>query len=130
MALFNMAVIYKKLNVLYKSKVYYERAIEKNLGYPYSFLNLAIIYKDEGKIDKAIEILSRGIKFNPDCEFLFYNRSCFNALKGEIGCAIDDLIKAVELYPKFIDYIKKDNELEMVRESLKFKEYVKSNYGL
>ena len=29
-----------------------------------------------------------------------------------------------------IDYIKKDNELEMVRESLKFKEYVKSNYGL
>ena len=31
---------------------------------------------------------------------------------------------------KILDYIKKDNELEMVRESLKFKEYVKSNYGL
>ena len=43
LALFNMGVIYKRLNVYDKAKKFYEKAIKKNFGYAFSFINLVII---------------------------------------------------------------------------------------
>ncbi|MDZ5252933.1 tetratricopeptide repeat protein [Clostridium sp. LIBA-8841] len=127
LALFNMGVIYKRLNVYDKAKKFYEKSIKKNFGYAYTFLNLAVIYKEENNIEKGIDILSLGLRFNPENHFLYYNRSCFKAILGkDLDDATNDLIKAVELYPDFVKYINKDNDLIEVRNSNKFKGFLET----
>ncbi|MGL5766937.1 MAG: TPR end-of-group domain-containing protein, partial [Sarcina sp.] len=122
MALYNMGVIYKKLNIIDKSKGMYIKSIKKNPGHDGSFLNLAVIQKEEGELEQGINTLTQGILYNPTSEFLYYNRACFYALNNQIDEATDDIIKAYEMHKTFLKYIMKDDDLEKVRETSRFKE--------
>lgn len=122
LALFNMGVICYKFNMIKKAVVFYERSINKNKHYEYSYLNLAVIYKYKDT-KKGIEILSNGINNCSKVHFLYYNRSCFYALINEENKACEDIITALKLYPKFLKYVLKDEELEKVRKLSSFKEF-------
>ncbi|AWI05864.1 tetratricopeptide repeat protein [Clostridium drakei] len=128
LALFNMGVIYYKFNMIEKAINFYERAIEKNKSYEYSYLNLAVIYK-YADTKKGIEVLSSGINNCSETHFLYYNRSCFYALIGEENRACEDIIMALKLYPEFLKYILEDEELENIKKSNSFKEFV-AKYSL
>lgn len=126
LALFNMGVICYKFNMIKKAINFYERSIEKDKCYEYSYLNLAVIYK---YIDtkKGIEILSHGITNCNEVYFLYYNRSCFYALINEENKACEDIIMALKLYPQFLKYVLEDEELEKVRNLSLFKEFMDKN---
>nr|WP_242851229.1 hypothetical protein [Clostridium sp. DMHC 10] len=123
LALFNMGIICYKFNMTEKAINFYEGSIKKNKNYAYSYLNLAVIYKYKNT-KKGIEILSAGINNCSEVHFLYYNRSCFYAIINEENKACEDIIAALKLYPKFLKYILEDEELEKVRESNSFKEFV------
>lgn len=122
LALFNMGVICYKFNMIEKAINFYERAIEKDNNYKYSYLNLAVIYKYKDT-KKGIEVLSSGISNCSEVDFLYYNRSCFYALISEESKACEDIIMALKLYPEFFKYVFEDEELEKVRKLNSFKEF-------
>ena len=88
-------------------------------------MNLSVIYRDEEKFEKAIEVISEGIKENEDEGFLYYNRACFYVNIKENLKALKDVEKSIQLDDLFLDYMKKDKELDPIRE---FEEYKKFNY--
>jgi tetratricopeptide (TPR) repeat protein len=125
-ALFNKAVVLVKMGEVEEGIKYYKASIEENPDYAYSYLNLGVIYIERGNYKKAIDIISEGIKNNLDAEFLYYNRACCYAKIHELSKALEDLREAVRLYPKFIEYIEKDDELKEVVKLEEYKELVKS----
>jgi tetratricopeptide (TPR) repeat protein len=91
-----------------------------NSKYPYSFLNLAVMFREEGDFKKAVEIINEGIKENEDQGFLYYNRACFYVHIQEYIKAIKDVEKSIKLDGFFLEYMKKDKELDPIRN---FEEY-------
>lgn len=75
---------------------------------------------------KAIEIINEGIKENPEEGFLYYNRACFYAAISELDLALDDVLKSIELNDFFVDYMKKDRELDGIRTLERYKKYLTS----
>ena len=117
-----MGVIKKRLGDFSKAKEYYEKSIESNPKFPFSHLNLGVIYREKGNYNKAIEIITNGIYENPEVGFLYYNRACFYSLIGEYEKALDGVLKAIELDDFFIEYMKKDKELDPIRSLPRYKE--------
>ncbi len=115
-----MGVIYKKTNRYKKAIEYYNKAIDKNNGYSYSYLNKSAIYIEQGKFKESIEVLTEGIKYNPYAEYLYYNRACCYSILGEIDYAIKDLRKAMLIYPKIIEMIRMDDDLDNLRKDERF----------
>ena len=79
--------------------------------------------KELAEVDftKAIEIISRGIKENSNQGFLYYNRACFYVNIGECEKALEDINKSIELDNLFLDYMKKDKELDPIRKLENYK---------
>ena len=110
----------KNLNKEKEAIHYYKKSIESNPNYPYSYLNLAVIYRENDDYNKAIDVISEGIENNNDASFLYYNRSCFYANVNNLELSLKDLEKSIEMNEIFLDYMKKDRELDKIR---KLKEY-------
>ncbi|MPN50638.1 hypothetical protein SDC9_198270 [bioreactor metagenome] len=70
----------------------------------------------EKEYEEAIEILSNGIKYNPEECSLYYNRACILCNVGRLEEAAEDMRKGIKLYPKFIEYVKRDKELKPIKE--------------
>ena len=104
--LFNKAVILNKLNRTAESKEYYIKSIQ------------------ERDFKKAIEVISQGIEHNENQGFLYYNRGCFYVNLNENMKAFNDIIKSIELDDLFFDYMKKDRELDPVRELEEYKKFI------
>lgn len=115
-ALFNLGVIYKKLNNLKMAMTYYKDSINAYKNYPFSYLNLAIIYKEAGDYKRAIKILDEAIKHNPEVSVLYYNRGCCKVNINELELALRDIIQSCELNLLLIDYVRKDEELDPIKE--------------
>lgn len=99
-----------------EAKKFYKQSISENSKFPYSYLNYSILYREKNEFRKAIEIISEGIEENPNQGFLYYNRSCFYININELNKAFEDLNKAIELDCIFEEYMKKDEELNPLRE--------------
>ncbi len=121
MVLFNLGVIYKKMDNQDQAILSYEHAIEANLKHPYSFLNLAVIHKEEGRINQALSVISRGVIFNDAVSVLYYNKAIFQTLLNEFESAKNSLIRAIELSPSLEKYAKKDEEFEAL---FKYEEFL------
>lgn len=111
--LFNVGVVLNKLGNVGEARKYYFESIKSNPFYPYSFLNLAVTYKEEKNYKKAIEILNKGLEFNEEA-FLYYNRGCNYINLKNYENSLKDVKKSIELNSFFIEYSKKDKELEEI----------------
>lgn len=120
MVLFNLGVVYKKMNALDQAILCYEQAIEANLKHPYSFLNLAVIHKEAGRYKQAVSVLTRGVVYNDGVSVLYYNRAIMFALLKEFELAKENLIRAIELSPSLKNYALKDEEFEELFEYEEF----------
>lgn len=85
------------------------------------FLNLSVAYREEGNFEKAIEVISEGIEENDDEGFLYYNRACYYVNINENLKALRDVEKSIELNEFFLEYMKKDKELDPIRELEEYK---------
>ena len=115
-----IVLILNKLNETEESKEYYNKSIIENPKYPYSFLNLSVIYRDDDDFLKAIDVISKGIVENEEQGFLYYNRACFYVNINENLKAIADVEKSIELDDLFLDYMKKDKELDPIRNLIEY----------
>ena len=65
--------------------------------------------------DTAIDIINEGIRENEEQGFLYYNRACFYVNIGELEKAFYDIEKSIQLDDIFLEYMKKDTELDPIR---------------
>lgn len=121
--LFNMGVFSNKQGKTLEASEYYNKSLKENNEFPYTYLNLSLLYK-ENDIEKTIEIISEGIDNNEREGFLYYNRACFYSIKKDYEKAILDLNKAIELNDFFYEYMKKDRELDVLREEVAYKKII------
>ena len=61
------------------------------------------------------------IKENPKEGFLYYNRACFYAAISELDLALNDVFKSIKLNDFFVEYMKKDRELDRIRTLERYK---------
>ncbi len=116
MVLFNLGVVCRKLGQIKEAIRYYNRSIEVNPDHAYAYLNLAILYKEEYEdYQSSLEIYTKGLAHAPDVSVLYYNRACCYALTHQLEAAMDDLVVAVQISPSLIDYMQKDEELDVLK---------------
>ena len=87
-------------------------------------MNLAIIYKENKDYEKAIDIINEGIKENENQGFLYYNRACFLVHVDKVKEAFYDIKTSVELNESFFYYMKKDSELNPIRDLDEYKQFI------
>ncbi len=81
---------------------------------------------DNGDIEKAKEHMDRAIDLSPNDAVMIYNAACFYADLGEKEKAIEHLIKAIDKGYTSYDYIKRDPDLDSIRDE---PEYIKLMEG-
>ena len=80
-----------------------------------------------GNKEKAIEQMERAISLSPNDAVMIYNAACFYANIGDKDKAIEYLGKAVSYGYEFYDYIKRDPDLDSIRNEPGYLEIMKQN---
>jgi len=65
---------------------------------------------DEGKVEVA-----KSLEMSPDDPLMMYNAACFYAIAGEKRLAIETLKKSVNAGQKHYEWIKRDPDLDSIR---------------
>lgn len=77
----------------------------------------------EKRYDDALAAVRSGLEHTPDHPGLNYNYACFATLAGETGDeTFGHLRRSVELFPKFREQARKDDDLDAVRDDPRFEE--------
>jgi hypothetical protein len=92
-------------------------------GDAWPFHNESITASGEQRYGDALEAVRRGLEHTPDHAGLHFNYACFATLSGETG---DDtfahLRRSVELFPRFREDARKDDDLAAIRDDPRFEE--------
>jgi hypothetical protein len=79
-------------------------------------------YGDQRYAD-ALEAVRTGLQHSPDHPGLHYNYACFAALAGDTGDeTFEHLRRSVELYPRFREQARRDDDFAAVRDDPRFDE--------
>jgi hypothetical protein len=77
----------------------------------------------EQRYADALDAVRRGLERFPDQPGLNFNYACFSALAGDIDDeTFSHLRRSVELYPRFREQARTDDDLAAVREDTRFEE--------
>lgn len=123
---FNKGVVYGRLKEYDRANECYLESIKRNCKYSFNYLNMSALFISRKMYEKSIEILNEGIK-NADnnLENLYYNRACSYIKLGYKDKCLEDLNKSIELDPDIVDYAKKDEDFDTIKETDEFKKAVK-----
>jgi quercetin dioxygenase-like cupin family protein len=77
----------------------------------------------EQRYGDAFDAVRRGLEHAPDNAGLHYNYACFGTLAGETGDeTFEHLRRSVELFPRFREQARTDDDLTAVRDDPRFEE--------
>ena len=79
------------------------------------------LYREQRYADAA-QVLREGIAEHPDHPGMHYNLACFAALAGETDESLEHLRRAVELYPRFRESARADDDFAPVRDDPRFEQ--------
>jgi hypothetical protein len=97
------------------------RAIDWGEAWPFHSESMAAY--GEQRYGEALDAVRRGLEHAPDNAGLHYNYACFSTLAGETGDeTFDHLKRSVELFPRFREQARTDDDLVDVRDDPRFEE--------
>jgi mannose-6-phosphate isomerase-like protein (cupin superfamily) len=92
-------------------------------GEAWPFHSESMTAYSEQRYDDAFEAVRRGLDHVPDNAGLHYNYACFPTLAGETDDeTFDHLKRSVELFPRFREQARTDDDLTDVRDDPRFEE--------
>jgi mannose-6-phosphate isomerase-like protein (cupin superfamily) len=92
-------------------------------GEAWPFQSESMAAYGEQRYGDALEAVRRGLEQVPDNAGLHYNYACFAALTGETGDeTFDHLKRSVELFPRFREQARTDEDLAAVRDDPRFEQ--------
>jgi len=89
-----------------------------------TWLNKGVALYDLDQLDEALEAFNKAIEIKPDYTFAWYNLACLYSLKKEKYKALKYLRKAIENGYKNLSHIRKDKDLDFIRNEKEFKEII------
>ncbi len=102
-------------------KRYLSHHPDDSRGHMYYATDLAQVgRKDEAKLQAA-----KAIELSPDDPLMLYNAACFYSQMGEKGAAIQSLKDAIAVGYGNYEWLKRDTDLDSIRDEPEFKELVK-----
>ena len=97
------------------------QAIDWGQAWPFHHESLTA-YSDQ-RYGDALEAVRRGLEHTPDHPGLHYNYACFATLAGDTGDAtFGHLRRSVELFPRFREQARSDDDFAAVRDDPRFEE--------
>ncbi len=84
-------------------------------------IHLGNSFLDKGKLEKALEQYRLGLEAEPTNSIAHYNIGCTYARMGRNADALDALQRAVDHGYRDADWMRKDSDLETLREAPRFK---------
>jgi mannose-6-phosphate isomerase-like protein (cupin superfamily) len=92
-------------------------------GEAWPFENEAMAAYREQRYGDAVESVRNGLEHLPDHPGLLYNSACFAALAGQTGDeTFDHLKRSVELFPRFREQARADEDFAAVRDDPRFEQ--------
>jgi tetratricopeptide (TPR) repeat protein len=101
---------------LHKSEIQvYPRYLAKHPDDARAHMFYALSLIKDGKMEDARAEGARAIELSPDDSLMLYNASCFYASLGDKVLAVETLRKAIAAGYEFYEWIKRDSDLEPIR---------------
>jgi hypothetical protein len=92
-------------------------------GEAWSFHHASMVAYREQRYADAVEAVSGGLERMPDHAGLHYNYACFATLAGDAGDeTFGHLRRSVELFPRFREQARMDDDFAAVRDDARFEE--------
>jgi tetratricopeptide (TPR) repeat protein len=104
-----------------------EKAIEIKPDYHLihqAWTNKGVALYDLGRPEEALKAYEKAIEINPDYHLTWYNLACFYSLKKDKDKALKYLQKAIENGYNDLSHIKKDNDLDFIKNETEFKKII------
>ncbi|HUS59683.1 MAG TPA: hypothetical protein VM141_13640 [Planctomycetota bacterium] len=99
---------------------FFEGIVEHSPNYVEPLQNLGNLYTVRGLYAKGLEIDKRLVKLRPKDAIVSYNLACSLSLVGELEPALCELRKAIGLGYSDIEYMRKDGDLDNLRNDPRF----------
>ncbi len=80
----------------------YDKAIQLNPDYTFTYINRGYVHSRQGKLDEAIADYDKAIQLNPNMAVVYINRGAARDKQIKLDEAIADYDKAIQLDPGFI----------------------------
>ena len=97
------------------------QALDWGAAWPFESESMAA-YREQ-RYDDALDAIRRGLEQVPDHPGLLFNYACFATLSGETGDeTFEHLRRSVELFPRFREQARTDEDLAAVRDDPRFEE--------
>jgi len=124
----NYVKAYNARGIAYRKKEQYDKAIEDyskaislDPDYAPAYTNRGVAYAKKGEYDKAIAEYNKVIALDAKHIAPYYNLACIYSLQGNESTACETLNKAVEKGYKNWAHIKRDSDLDNIRNSACYK---------
>ena len=109
-----------------KVEINFLRQLEKRLPNDIELLKvLADLYTKNNLIKEGLEIDLHLSRLDPENSVIWYNLACSYSLSKKINEAFESLFKAVNLGYKDLSHIKKDQDLNNLRNDSRYEEVLK-----
>jgi hypothetical protein len=102
----------------------YNKAIEIKPDLHIAWTNKGVTLRKLFRLDEALEAYNKAIEIKPDYHKTLYNLACVYSLKKDKGKALECLQKAIDKGYNNISHIKKDNDLDFIRNEKEFQEII------
>ncbi len=107
-----------------KAEALYRRVIAANPGHADALNNLGVILMAGDKTGEATDLFKKAISVRPDFADAYYNLACSYAKLRELESGLKFLEQAVMIKPELAAFAGRDNDLQNLRSSPKFRQIV------
>ncbi len=118
----NRGIAYADMKEYDQAIADYNKAIELNPRNFFAYNNRGIAYFYKGRYDQAIADYNKSIEINPKYDIVYYNMACLYSTRNNNEEACKWLRKSIENGYDNWQHIKKDLDLDNIRDAYCFKE--------
>jgi tetratricopeptide (TPR) repeat protein len=124
----NRGTIYAKLGRHEEALADYNKSLELRPDYPTTLYDRGITYAKLGRHNEALADCIRSLELRPDDPATLYNLACLFALRQKTKDALDYLERAIARNGKYRQMSKTDEDLDNIRDDVRFKKLVAFDY--
>ena len=124
---YNLGNLYRMKGQLDKAQDYYTKAVSLRSEFPEAIYELAKLHVGRGEYEKALSLYQKMLTFLPDNPAVYYNIACIFARWNKPGESVSWLQQAVARGLTDWEHIKTDKDLDNIRSSQQYKEFIKDH---
>jgi len=103
------------------------QAIQMEPGYAEAYSNRAVAYMQQPRFNKAQEDLNKALEMAPNSPSIHDDMACLHSLDGKVDLALDEIDAALTKGFSEYDVLRRDSDLESVRNHPEFRKVLEKH---